>query len=75
MSEGKAGKRMVALAFAYGIELVAVVVVGLFAGKAIGSYWNMGEWGAVIGCFIGFSGWTWRMARLQTTADGHNDTK
>ena len=69
---------MVAVAFAYGIELVVVILVGLFGGRWLGEKMGSPEWGAIIGCFVGFSLWTYRMARLQnagskttTNLDGH----
>lgn len=64
----KSNKKMVAVALAYGVELVVVILVGLFAGRWIGERVGSSEWGAVIGCFAGFSVWTFRMARLQTQA-------
>ncbi len=64
--ESKKNKKMAAAALAYGVELVVVLMVGLFVGKWFGEKWaHAPEWGAVVGCFAGFTVWTWRMARLQ----------
>lgn len=66
--ESKKNKKMAAMALAYGVELVVVLMVGLFAGRWIGAQAGMSEWGAIIGCFAGFTVWTYRMARIQSRA-------
>lgn len=63
--ESKKNKKMVAMALAYGVELVVVLMIGLFIGKWVGGKANVPEWGAVIGCFAGFTVWTVRMTRVQ----------
>lgn len=55
------------MGIAYGVELVVVIMVGLFGGRWIGEQMGSGEWGAIIGCFVGFAGWTYRMARTMKT--------
>lgn len=63
-------RKMAAIAMGYGAELVAVILIGLYVGKWIGErYWSAGQWGAIIGCFVGFAGWTTRMIRVQNAAN------
>ncbi|MCC6138796.1 MAG: AtpZ/AtpI family protein [Bdellovibrionaceae bacterium] len=69
MSENKkSDKRMLAVAFGYGVELVVVIVVGLYVGRWLGGQLGAQQGGTIIGCFVGFAGWTWRMVRLQQLA-------
>jgi F0F1-type ATP synthase assembly protein I len=68
MSDNKKNKKMMAMGIAYGIELVVVIMLGLFAGRWIGEQFGSSEWGAVLGCFVGFAGWTYRMARTMKTS-------
>lgn len=65
----KNSRRMAALAMGYGAELVVVILVGLYVGKWIGERYQFEPWGAMIGCFVAFAGWTARMIKVQNAAN------
>jgi F0F1-type ATP synthase assembly protein I len=67
MNDNKKNRKMMAMGIAYGVELVVVIMMGLFAGRWIGEQCGASEWGAILGCFVGFAGWTYRMARTMKT--------
>lgn len=62
----KNNKKMIAVAFGFGIELVVYIVLSLFVGQWVGEKWGSGVIGATLGCFIGFSFWTWKIIRAQS---------
>jgi F0F1-type ATP synthase assembly protein I len=54
-------RKAMAMAFAMGGELTASLLVGVAIGYYGGRYFHFAEWGAVIGSFVGFSAWVWRI--------------
>jgi F0F1-type ATP synthase assembly protein I len=54
-------RKAMAMAFAMGGELAAILVVGVLIGYYGGRYFQFAEWGAVIGSFLGFFAWVWRI--------------
>jgi len=59
-NEKKAKKGMV-LALALASELLALELVGIFAGHYLGEKFGNGALGAVAGSALGFAVWTWRL--------------
>ena len=69
MSEpDKKNKKMLAVAIGYGVELVVVILVGIYVGKWFGRYWDAEMLGAIIGCFTAFSAWTWKVIRAEQSS-------
>ena len=54
-------RKALAVALAMGAELIVSLTVGVFVGYYGGGYVNFAEWGAVIGSFVGFGLWVWRV--------------
>lgn len=67
-SENK-NKKMLAIAIGYGVELVVVILVGIYVGQWMGRYWNTEMLGSIIGCFAAFSAWTWKVIRAEQSAN------
>ena len=61
----QSSRKSVAIAFSMGGELIASLLVGVFIGYYGGGYYQFAEWGAVIGSFMGFSVWVWRIISVK----------
>jgi F0F1-type ATP synthase assembly protein I len=58
-------KKAIAIAFALGMELLGLVLGGIFLGYFAGKMFLVENEGAVIGCLIGFILWFWRLVKTK----------
>ena len=61
------GKRAIAVAFAIGFELLALVLAGIYVGDSLEKYMRnqsaTANLGSIIGCLLGLSLWFWRLMK------------
>ena len=68
MNNQEKKKSSISVAIGYGAELVLVILAGVYAGQWIGQHWNQEMLGSVLGCFIAFTLWTWKVIKAEQSA-------
>jgi F0F1-type ATP synthase assembly protein I len=58
-------KKAIGVAMALGFELLSMLLVCIFAGYYLGKIKGIAEIGAIFGCILGFTIWTWRLIRTK----------
>ena len=61
----KSNKKAMLVALGLATELTALVLAGIFGGHYLGGYLGRADLGAIAGCILAFSVWTWRLVKLK----------